>query len=76
MEMETLLETLSVYEIILVAGGLVGIYIKFTNEIAKIKNRLYTLEQSKDEVKEMLKDLQEDISEIKLLLARKQIDQL
>lgn len=73
--METLLETLSVYEIILVAGGLVGIYIKFTNEIAKIKNRLYTLEQSKDEVKEMLKDLQEDISEIKLLLARKQIDQ-
>lgn len=74
--METLLETLSVYEIILVAGGLVGIYIKFTNEIAKIKNRLYTLEQSKDEVKEMLKDLQEDISEIKLLLARKQIDQL
>ena len=72
--MEILLETLSVYEIILVAGGLVGIYIKFTNEISKIKNRLYTLEQSKDEVKEMLKDLQEDISEIKLLLARKQID--
>lgn len=74
MEMEILLETLSVYEIILVAGGLVGIYIKFTNEISKIKNRLYTLEQSKDEVKEMLKDLQEDIAEIKLLLARKQID--
>lgn len=73
--MEILLETLSVYEIILVAGGLVGIYIKFTNEISKIKNRLYTLEQSKDEVKEMLKDLQEDIAEIKLLLARKQIDQ-
>lgn len=74
MEMEILLETLSVYEIILVAGGLVGIYIKFTNEISKIKNRLYTLEQSKDEVKEMLKDLQEDLAEIKLLLARKQID--
>jgi prefoldin subunit 5 len=71
----TNMEALSIYEAIIVLGSLVGVYIKLNNEISKLKNRVYTLEQSKDEVKEMLKDLSEDVAEIKLLLARKQISE-
>ncbi len=72
--MEVFVENPSIYEIILIIAGIVGVYVKFSNDISKIKNRLYTLEQTKDEVKDMLKELQEDLAEIKLLLARKQID--
>jgi uncharacterized membrane protein (DUF106 family) len=72
--MEVFVENPSIYEVILIIAGIVGVYVKFSNDISKIKNRLYTLEQTKDEVKDMLKELQEDLAEIKLLLARKQID--
>lgn len=71
----TSMEALSIYEAIIVIGSLVGVYIKLNNDLQKLKNRVYTLEQTKDEVKEMLKDLQEDLAEIKLLLARKQISE-
>jgi prefoldin subunit 5 len=71
----TNMEALSIYEAIIILGSLVGVYIKLNNEISKLKNRVYTLEQSKDEVKDMLKELSEDIGEIKLLLARKQISE-
>jgi prefoldin subunit 5 len=69
------MEALTIYEAIIVLGSLVGVYVKLNTEMSKLKNRIYTLEQSKDEVKEMLKDLSEDMAEIKLLLARKQISE-
>jgi|TARA_R110002074_G_C12456189_1_gene659012 prefoldin subunit 5 len=65
---------IGVYEIVLLSAGIVGVYIRINNEVSKLKNRVYTLEQSKHEVTDMLKELSEDIQEIKLLLARKQID--
>lgn len=68
------MDMLGIYEIIILSAGIVGVYIRINNEVQKIKNRVYTLEQSKDEVTDMLKELSEDIQEIKLLLARKQID--
>jgi len=67
-------EMISLYEGVLLLAGIVSVYIKMNNEISKLKNRVYTLEQSKNEVTDMLKELSEDIQEIKLLLARKQID--
>ena len=66
---------ISIYEGIILLAGLVGVYVKLQNEIGKLKNRVYVLEQSKSEVTDMLKKLSDDIQEIKLLLARKQIDQ-
>lgn len=69
------LELISLYEGILLLAGIVGVYIRVNNEVTRLKNRVYTLEQSKNEVTDMLKELSEDIQEIKLLLARKQIDQ-
>lgn len=69
------MDMISVYEGIILLAGLVGVYVKLQNEIGKLKNRTYVLEQSKSEVTDMLKKLSDDIQEIKLLLARKQIDQ-
>ena len=63
-----------IYEIVLLSAGIVGVYVRINNEVSKLKNRVYTLEQSKYEVTDMLKELAQDIQEIKLLLARKQID--
>lgn len=67
-------EMISIYEGIILAGALVGVYVKLQNELGKLKSRVHVLEQSKSEVTDMLKKLAEDIGEIKLLLARKQID--
>ncbi len=67
-------EMISLYEGVVLLGGIVGVYIRMNNEVSKLKNRVYTLEQSKHEVTDMLKELSEDLQEIKLLLARKQLD--
>jgi hypothetical protein len=67
-------EMISIYEGIILAGALVGVYVKLQNELGKLKSRVHVLEQSKSEVTDMLRKLAEDIGEIKLLLARKQID--
>ena len=69
------MEIISLYEGIVLLAGLIGVYVKLQNELAKVKNRIYTLEQSKNEVTDMLKKLSADITEIMILLARKQIDQ-
>ena len=68
------MELVSLFEGVVLVSSLVGIYVKMQNELTKVKNRIYTLEQSRSEVTEVLKKLAEDITEIKLLLARKQID--
>jgi hypothetical protein len=72
--MEVFVQNPTVYEVILIITGIVGVYVKFNNDLSKLKNRVYTLEQTKNEVKDMLKELQEDVAEVKLLLARNQID--
>ena len=69
------MEMVSVYEGIILLAALIGVYLKMNNEVCKLRNRVYTLEESRSEVTELLKQLQVDLQEIKLLLARKQIDQ-
>jgi len=68
-------EMLSMYELLVVAGSLIGVYVKMTTEINKMKSRIFVVEQSNTEIADMLKKLHQDLNEIKLLLARKQIDQ-
>lgn len=65
---------MTIYEILALSGALIGVYVKLQNDMTKVKNRVYVLEQSKDEVKDLIKEVMNDIHEIKLLLARKQID--
>ena len=65
---------LTLYQFVVLAGGLVGIWIKHQNDYAVLKSRVKSLELKNDEITAMLKKLAEDVAEIKLLLARKQID--
>ena len=58
----------------MVAGALVGVWIKHQNDYAALKSRVKTLELKNDKIDAVLQQLAEDIAEIKLLLARKQID--
>ena len=54
-------------------AGVLGTWIKLTNEVTKIKARLFSLEKQEGEVKAMLKELCQGMQEIKLLLAEKGI---
>tara|TARA_R110000851_G_scaffold264383_2_gene416944 strand:+ start:347 stop:589 length:243 start_codon:yes stop_codon:yes gene_type:complete len=65
---------LSLYQAIVLAGGLVGVYVKLTTEVGKLKSRIMVLEKQDNTISETLKQLSKDIAEIKLLLARKQLD--
>ena len=78
-------EDLSLYQIVILVSGLVGIYIKlkvdvnnvkanFKVELAKIEMRQQIHENQTEEIKKNLNKLLEAVEEIKLLLARKQLD--
>ena len=56
-----------------VVTGLIATWIKMTNEVTKIKSRLYSLEKSETKVQQTLDILVEGMNEIKLLLAKKGI---
>tara|TARA_R110000824_G_scaffold89180_5_gene218869 strand:- start:1017 stop:1217 length:201 start_codon:yes stop_codon:yes gene_type:complete len=53
--------------------GILGTWIKMTNDVTKIKSRIYSLEKQEGEVKALLKELCVGMQEIKLLLAEKGI---
>jgi len=62
------------FELLAVAAGIVGVWIKHQNDYAALKSRVKTLELKNDKIDSVLQQLAEDIAEIKLILARKQID--
>lgn len=68
------MDNISHFEFLLVAGSLIGVWIKHQSDYATLKSRVKAMELKNDEISEMLKRLAEDVAEIKLLLARKQID--
>ena len=51
------MDTLDAFEIISIAAGLVGVYVKLTQEVHKLKSRIIALEKTETEVKGMLTDL-------------------
>ena len=53
--------------------GILGTWIRMTNDVTKIKGRLYSPEKQEGEVKTLLKELCEGMQDIKLLLAEKGI---
>lgn len=80
-----MLDDLSLYQIIILASGLVGIYIKlkldlnnvkinFKSELEKISMRQQLHESQTEDIKKDISKLLEAVEEIKLLLARKQLD--
>ena len=49
----------------------VGVWVTLNSEVAKLKGRVYRLENDQNELKTMLKECVEGINELKLLLAKK-----
>lgn len=62
------------YEMVVLALGLIGVYLKLHQEVTVLKSRVYTLESTNTKIEGMLSQLSADIAEIKLLLARNQMD--
>lgn len=53
--------------------GILGTWVRMTNDVTKIKARIFSLEKQEGEVKALLKELCEGMHDIKLLLAEKGI---
>lgn len=62
---------ISLFEILSLAAALIGVYVKLSSEVGKLKSRIIMLERQEGEVKRMLTDLVVSVNEIKLLLAEK-----
>jgi len=76
------MDPLTIYELVAIAGVIIGTYIKLRTDIVKLesqlnnhKDKVENLENSNSEVSKMLKKLHDDLTEIKLLLARNRLDQ-
>tara|TARA_R110001632_G_scaffold3021_4_gene13445 strand:+ start:2010 stop:2216 length:207 start_codon:yes stop_codon:yes gene_type:complete len=55
-------------------GGILATWVKMTNDVTKIKARLYALEKTETIAQQTLEVLVEGVNEIKLLLAKKGIE--
>lgn len=51
--------------------AIIGVWVSLNGEVAKLKGRVYRLENDQSELKAMLKECVEGIHELKLLLAKK-----
>jgi hypothetical protein len=67
-------DTLTIFEILSLAGALIGVYFKLNSEVQKLEGRVALLEKSDGMTQEKLEALLRGVNEIKLLLARKQLD--
>jgi hypothetical protein len=65
---------INIYQIIVLAAGLVGVYVKLNIEISKLALRLDIHEKQTVDLQRSIDKLIKDVQEIKILLARKQID--
>ena len=66
---------INLYQIIVLAAGLVGVYVKLNIEISKLALRLDIHEKQTSVLQSSIDKLIKDVQEIKILLARKQIDE-
>jgi len=68
------MDALTTFEVLSLAGAIIGVYVKLTQEIGKLKGRVVALEKTETEVKAMLTELLASVQEIKILLAKKGIE--
>jgi|TARA_R110002020_G_scaffold25498_7_gene82949 hypothetical protein len=64
---------LTQYELLGLAGGLLGTIFKFQRDYTVLTARVISLEKHENEVKELLKELCTGMQDIKILLAEKGI---
>jgi len=61
------------FELITIAGALVGMWLKFQSEFVSLKSRVKVLENDNGELKANIETLLKEIQEVKLLLAKNQV---
>lgn len=61
--------TITLFEILTLAGALGGVYFKLQTEVGKLKGRIAMLEKQELQVMNMLEKLVTAVDEIKLILA-------
>jgi len=66
--------TITLFEVLTLAGALVGVYFKLQTEVGKLKGRIAMLEKQELQVMNMLEKLVTAVDEIKILLAQKGIN--
>ena len=55
-------------------GAILGVWVKMSTEVAKLKGRVHVLERDRSEIKDLVKECVEGIQELKILIARKGYD--
>lgn len=68
-----MLDNVSHFEFLIVLGSLIGGWIKFQADYNKLSARVAVLETDNTEFKEDVRQMMKDIQEIKLLLAKNQV---
>ena len=69
-----MMEHLSHFEFLTVAGALVAGWVKFQSDYGKLSARVHALESDNQAFKDDVKQLLKDIQEIKLLLAKNKVE--
>jgi uncharacterized coiled-coil DUF342 family protein len=64
---------LTQFELLTVAGALVGMWLKFQSEFTTLKSRVKVLEMDNSTFKNKIDTLLTEIQEIKMLLAKNQV---
>ena len=67
------MDNLSTFELLTLGASIIGVYVKLTQEVGKLKSRVVALEKTEGEVKALLGELLNNVQEIKILLAEKGI---
>lgn len=67
-------DNLTHFEFLVVGGGLIGFWLKHQSDFTTLKARVRSLETDNGELKGNIKQLLEDIQEIKLLLAKNKVE--
>lgn len=68
-----IMDTLTQFELLSIVGALIGMWIKFQTDFTHLKARVNSLENDNGELKQNIRQLLEDIQEIKLLLAKNKV---
>jgi hypothetical protein len=60
----------ALYSLLAALGAVVGVYVKMSNELARLKSRVIQLELNDGETRRQLKEIVESIHKIELTLAQ------
>lgn len=67
------MDTLTQFELFVIAGSLIGIWIKHQSDYSSLKGRVIALETDNTEFKNDVKQLLKEVQELKILLAKNQM---